>query len=133
MAEPPFGRMGGSPFGSMAESPFAAMGQQPFGAWASDLGGLWRGWLESFEGEATTGVERLVGGDAFAELLVQLAENAAGLSSISADFWDLVLRNLRLAGRADIDRLARQLATTEDKLERLLQAVESPAEESVGW
>jgi hypothetical protein len=35
-----------------------------------------------------------------------------------------VLRNLRLAGRADVTRLARQLHRTEDKLERLLQEVE---------
>jgi BMFP domain-containing protein YqiC len=35
-----------------------------------------------------------------------------------------VLRNLRIAGRSDVDRLARQLARTEDKLELLLQAVE---------
>jgi hypothetical protein len=120
------------------------MGEQPLGPWASDLGGWWRGWFESFEGEATTGLERLVAGDGFAELLVHLTENAVAMSSISADFWDLVLRNLRLAGRADIDRLARQLITTEDKLERLLQAVESPAarrldgtpdrpEEPVAW
>lgn len=84
----------------------------------------WRTWLEGFENEAAPGVERLVGGEGFAELLVQLAENAAAVSKISADVWDLALRNLRLAGRSDIDRLARQLASTEDKLERVLQAVE---------
>ena len=38
---------------------------------------------------------------------------------------DLVLRNLRLAGRRDVVRLARQLARTEDKLERVLQEVET--------
>jgi BMFP domain-containing protein YqiC len=35
------------------------------------------------------------------------------------------VRNLRLAGRADIDRLGRQLARTEDKLELLLQEIEA--------
>ena len=40
-----------------------------------------------------------------------------------------VLRNLRLAGRADIVRLARQLHRTEDKLERVLQEVESLRDE----
>jgi hypothetical protein len=40
-----------------------------------------------------------------------------------------VLRNLRLAGRADITRLARQLNRTEDKLERILQEVEALRDE----
>ena len=40
-----------------------------------------------------------------------------------------VLRNLRLAGRADIMRLSRQLHRTEDKLERVLQEVESLRDE----
>jgi hypothetical protein len=40
-----------------------------------------------------------------------------------------VLRNLRLAGRADVTRLARQLHRTEDKLERLLQEVEGLRDE----
>jgi hypothetical protein len=35
-----------------------------------------------------------------------------------------MVRNMRLAGRADIDRLARQLARSEDKLELLLQGIE---------
>lgn len=83
-----------------------------------------RQWPESFETEAAAGVERLVAGEGFAELLAHVAENLAAMSRISGDVWDLVLRNLRLAGRADIDRLSRQLASTEDKLERVLQAVE---------
>jgi hypothetical protein len=53
------------------------------------------------------------------------AENAAAIARISSDAADLVLRNLRLAGRADIARLARQLHRTEDKLESVLQEVES--------
>jgi hypothetical protein len=35
-----------------------------------------------------------------------------------------VVRNLRIAGRADVTRLARQLHRTEDKLERVLQEIE---------
>ncbi len=35
-----------------------------------------------------------------------------------------MVRNLRLAGRTDVTRLGRQLARTEDKLERVLQEVE---------
>jgi hypothetical protein len=98
------------------------------------MAGWWRGWLESFESEATTGLERVVAGDGFAELLVHLTENAVALTTINTDVWDTVLRNLRVAGRADIDRLARQLTTTEDKLERLLQTLESPVEEEpVRW
>jgi hypothetical protein len=84
----------------------------------------WRTWLEGFENEAASGAERLVGGEGFAELLGHLAENAVAVTKISADVWDMALRNLRLAGRSDIDRLARQLAATEDKLESVLQAVE---------
>ena len=40
-----------------------------------------------------------------------------------------MLRNLRIAGRADITRLARQLHRTEDKLERVLQEVEQLRDE----
>ena len=40
-----------------------------------------------------------------------------------------MLRNLRLAGRADITRLAGQLHRTEDKLERVLQEVEGLRDE----
>jgi hypothetical protein len=86
--------------------------------------GWWRDWLESFETGAATGAERIVAGEAFAELLVQVTENALALSRIAADGFDLALRNLRLAGRADIDHLARRIASSEDKLERLLQAVD---------
>jgi hypothetical protein len=57
------------------------------------------------------------------------AENVAALTRIGADCGDLVLRNLRLAGRADVTRLARQLHRTEDKLERLLQEVEELRDE----
>jgi hypothetical protein len=45
---------------------------------------------------------------------------------------DLALRNLRLAGRRDIVRLSRQLARTEDKLERVLQEVEALRAEVAG-
>jgi len=37
---------------------------------------------------------------------------------------DLVLRNLRVASRQDINRLTRALGRTEDKLEQVLQEVE---------
>jgi hypothetical protein len=83
-----------------------------------------RAWRETFESEAAVGAERLVAGEGFAELLVSVTENALAVSRISAAIWDLAVRNLRIAGRADIDRLARQLARSEDKLELLLQGIE---------
>jgi hypothetical protein len=78
------------------------------------------------EAEATTAraMETLVGSGGFGELLVRVAENAAAMTKLGTDAMDLVLRNLRIAGRRDVVRLGRQLARTEDKLERVLQEVE---------
>ena len=80
---------------------------------------------EQAESEAAKATERMVGSGGFASLLGQLAENSAALTKLSGDALDLALRNLRLAGRRDIIRLSRQLARTEDKLERVLQEVEA--------
>ena len=80
---------------------------------------------EQTESEAAKASERLVGSGGFASLLGQFAENAAALTKLSGDSLDLAVRNLRLAGRRDIIRLSRQLARTEDKLERVLQEVEA--------
>lgn len=80
---------------------------------------------EQAETAAAQASERLVGSGGFASLLGQLAENAAALTKLSADAMDVALRNLRLAGRQDVIRLARQLARTEDKLERVLQEIEA--------
>jgi hypothetical protein len=80
---------------------------------------------EQAESETARATERLVGSGGFASLLGQLAENAAALTKLSNDAFDLALRNLRLAGRRDVIRLSRQLARTEDKLERVLQEVEA--------
>ena len=79
---------------------------------------------EQAESQAAQASERLVGSHGFASLLGQLAENAAALTKLSNDAMDLVVRNLRVAGRRDVIRLARQLARTEDKLERVLQELE---------
>src|ERR1700759_4964858 len=79
---------------------------------------------EQAESEAAKASERLVGSGGFASLLGQFAENAAAGSRLSHDALDLVLRNLRRAGRRDVVRLSRQLARTEDKLERVLQEIE---------
>lgn len=80
--------------------------------------------MEDFEAQSADAMEQLVAGKGFSELLARVAENVAAVSKLGADFGDLVLRNMRIAGRADINHLARQLARTEDKLELLLQAVE---------
>jgi hypothetical protein len=79
---------------------------------------------EEAEAEAAKAGERLVATQGFASLLGQLAENAAALNKLGNDAMDLVMRNLRLAGRRDVARLGRQLGRTEDKLERVLQELE---------
>jgi hypothetical protein len=79
---------------------------------------------EQAESRTAQAFEELVSKPGFGVLLARSAENVAALARISSDIADLVLRNLRLAGRADVTRLARQLHRTEDKLERLLQQVE---------
>jgi hypothetical protein len=76
------------------------------------------------EAKASRATEQLVASQGFSELFVRCTENVVALWKLSADAWDLAVRGLRLAGRVDIDNLARQLARTEDKLELLLQAVE---------
>lgn len=76
------------------------------------------------ESQAGAAMERLVQSNAFGELLAMATENVVAVVKMGADFGDLVVRNLRLAGRRDITRLARQLGRTEDKLEVLLREVE---------
>jgi hypothetical protein len=82
------------------------------------------------EAEACTAqaVEEIVGRESFDELLAKVT-NVAALTRIGNDTWDLVVRNLRLAGRPDITRLGRQLARTEDKLELVLQELEAVRDE----
>jgi hypothetical protein len=62
---------------------------------------------EQMEVQAAQAGERLVGTGGFATLLGQMAENAAAMTKLTGDAMDLVLRNLRLAGRRDVVRLAR--------------------------
>ncbi|HWC86291.1 MAG TPA: hypothetical protein VG388_07120 [Solirubrobacteraceae bacterium] len=87
---------------------------------------------EEVEAQAAKASEQLVGSSGFATLLARAAENAAALTKLSADAMDFVLRNLRVAGRRDVVSLARQLARTEDKLERVLQEVEKLRDEAAG-
>ncbi|MGH2857460.1 MAG: hypothetical protein ACRDMJ_08235 [Solirubrobacteraceae bacterium] len=84
---------------------------------------------EQAEADAARASERLVGSGGFSALLGQLAENTAALAKLSGDAMDLAWRNLRVAGRRDVVRLARQLSRTEDKLERVLQEVEALRDE----
>ena len=79
---------------------------------------------EETEAATARAMETLVASGGFSALLVGMAENVAAVTRLGSDTMDLVLRNLRLASRRDIVRLGRQLARTEDKLERVLQEVE---------
>lgn len=76
------------------------------------------------EARTASAMERLVARESFGELLAMTTENVLAVTKIGVDLADLVVRNLRLAGRRDITGLARQIARTEDKLELLLQEVE---------
>src|SRR3954462_10119186 len=80
--------------------------------------------LEDAEQRTAGAMEKVVHSNAFGELLARSTENVMGLTRIGFDTFDLVIRNLRLAGRKDVARLGAQLARTEDKLERVLQEVE---------
>lgn len=88
-----------------------------------------RALYEQAESRVGSAFEQLVAKPSFGLLMAQSTENVAALTRISSEIADLVLRNLRLAGRADFTRLARQLHRTEDKLERLLQEVEQLRDE----
>jgi hypothetical protein len=84
-----------------------------------------RALFEESESNAAKAFEELVSKPSFGRLLAMSAENAAALTRIAFDTVDLLWRNLRIAGRADIVRLSRQMHRNEDKLERVLQEVES--------
>src|SRR3954465_9866237 len=79
---------------------------------------------EESEARTARAMEGMVGRDSFGELLAKVTENALFFVKMGSDAADLVVRNLRVAGRRDITGLARQLARTEDKLELVLQEVE---------
>ncbi|WP_198394914.1 hypothetical protein [Brevibacterium yomogidense] len=58
-----------------------------------------------------------------------MAGNLVAMNRLNSDAMDLMLRNLRIAGRADVVSLHRQLARTEDKLEMVLEIVEQLEED----
>ncbi|MCW3013355.1 MAG: hypothetical protein JWO02_447 [Solirubrobacterales bacterium] len=80
--------------------------------------------LVDAEKAMSSSMEQLVDSKGFTEVLGQAAENLVALTTLNAGVWDLVLRNLRMAGRADVDRLGQRLNQIEDKLEVLLQELE---------
>jgi hypothetical protein len=84
---------------------------------------------EQAESQTAKALEQLVSKQSFGMVFARGAENVAALARVGTDLADLVLRNLRVAGRADVTRLARQLHRTEDKLERILQEVEELRDE----
>jgi hypothetical protein len=84
---------------------------------------------EEAESRVAKASERVVARDSFGELLAMVTENAVALTRIGNEAMDLVLRNLRVASRQDINRLTRALGRTEDKLELVLQEVEALREE----
>ena len=87
------------------------------------LARIYRRYVE-VETRAASALESLVGSNAFGELLATSASNAMALVRHANGGLDRGVRALRVAGRADVAELARQLARTEDKLERMLQLVE---------
>jgi hypothetical protein len=88
-----------------------------------------RALFDEAESSTAKAFDELVRKPSFGRLLALSAENTAALTRIAFDTVDLVWRNMRLAGRADIVRLSRQLRRNEDKLERVLQEVEALRDE----
>src|ERR671933_1949875 len=84
---------------------------------------------EETEARMAKATERVVSRDSFGELLAMMTENVVALTRIGNEAMDLVLRNLRVASRQDINRLTRALGRTEDKLEQVLQEVEQLRDE----
>src|SRR6201989_653633 len=79
---------------------------------------------EEAESRVAKAAERVVARDSFGELLAMVTENAVAMTRIGNEAMDLVLRNLRIASRQDLNRLTRALGRTEDKLDQVLQEVE---------
>src|SRR5919202_2120669 len=84
---------------------------------------------EESESRVAKAAERVVSRDSFGELLAMMTENVVALTRIGNEAMDLVLRNLRIASRQDINRLTRSLGRAEDKLEQVLQEVEELRDE----
>ncbi len=79
---------------------------------------------EQFESRLSTAMDQLVGTNGFAELFTTSASAMMAMTRTVNGALDEAVRATRLAARQDVTSLARQLARTEDKMERLLQLVE---------
>ena len=84
----------------------------------------YRQYLDDVLAAASPGLEEVVNSKAFGHMLAQSAGNLVALHRLGNDALDLVVRNARLAGRADVTSLHRQLSRNEDKLEMVLETVE---------
>ena len=82
------------------------------------------GLYEQAEAKAAALAEQAVASTVFAELLATTATNVMAVAGVANAAVDRAVRATRVAARADVVDLARQLARTEDKLERLLQEVQ---------
>src|SRR3954464_13053150 len=85
--------------------------------------------MEEAEQRTASAMEKLVQSNAFGELLARSTENVMGLTRIGFDTFDLVIRNLRIAGRKDVARLGTRPARTGERRGRVLQGVESLRDE----
>src|SRR3954447_23209411 len=84
---------------------------------------------EEAESRVAKAAERVVSRDSFGELLAMMTENAVSFTRIGNEAMDMVLRNLRMASRQDLNRVTRALGRTEDKLEQVLQEMEELRDE----
>lgn len=83
-----------------------------------------RGQFDEFLSTAAPGLEEVTTSKAFGTMLAQAVGNMVALHRIGNDVLDLAIRNARLAGRADVTSLHKQLVRTENKLEHVLEVVE---------
>lgn len=91
-----------------------------------------RGQFDDFLSTAAPGLEEVTTSKAFGTMLAQAVGNMVALHRIGNDVLDLAIRNARLAGRADVTSLHKQLARTENKLEHVLEVVERLEDELAG-
>jgi hypothetical protein len=78
---------------------------------------------DKLEAQVSTAMDELVTTSAFAELFTTSATNVMAATKLMNGAIDQAVRATRLAARGDVADLARQLARTEDKLERMLVLV----------
>lgn len=80
---------------------------------------------EETEQRTSQTMEELVSSQGFAEILSMMVGNAMSVSRISGSVLDDLIRRTHLAGRSDLTGVGRQIGRAEDKLELVLQRIES--------